>query len=280
MILADFLSHYKSQFTCDPSVAEFELISLLCKVLNTSRTHLLLEVDQSISDSDIRTLKPLVERLIQGEPLAYVLEEAYFRGERYIVKPGVLAPRPETEELVGLVESYIHHKGYTTGAVVECGAGSGVIGLALAQLFSGFDVFAWDVSDSACAVSRANQALFNVENYTFIQGDFLELRESDLELYGSPKILVSNPPYVTKDEVSRLDPSVLDYEPSEALTDNGDGLSFYRYFSLLAPQFDALFFECGEAQAPAISTFFGPEYMTQIKQDMFGKNRFVVVTKI
>lgn len=277
MIFADFIKQYKPRFFCDESVAEFELLELLCHVMKMTRTELLLSVRDEIPADKIAELETLVERLILGEPLSYVLGETVFRGETFVVEPGVLAPRPETEELVGLVLDFVKEKKLETGSLIECGAGSGVIGLSLAKELSGFDVEAWDISEVSQRVVQKNKERLGVNNFSFRLGDFLKLSGASISSLKAPRILVSNPPYITRIDMSRLDLSVLNYEPEEALTDNGDGLAFYRFFSTLTSSFDALFFECGESQAQDIVQLFGTEMIASVVQDMFGKDRFVVV---
>lgn len=279
MTYAEFINQYKPRFSCDESVANFELIELFCKVTGRSRTEVLLSIGDVIAPEHLAYLYPLVERLIQGEPLGYVLGDVYFRGERYYVEPGVLVPRPETEELVGLVLDYVSDRKSLSGTLVECGAGSGVIGLSLAKSLPSFEIFSWDISEESQRVVQKNKSAFNIENYTFKLGDFLALSKDDFSGLNSPKVLVSNPPYITNDEMLRLDPSVLNYEPIEALTDGGDGLGFYRFFSTLTQCFDAMFFECGEHQARSIVDLFGADVSCSIVTDMFGKSRFVVIEK-
>lgn len=279
MTFSDFIRRNKSELPCDEQVAEYEIISVLCHITGLSRTELLLSSENMIEESVLTEANTLLERLMKNEPLGYVLGEVPFCGELFSVEPGVLVPRPETEELVDLAMSRLSQMNVESGSVFECGAGSGVIGLSLAKRLHGFDVHAWDVSPVSQRVVEKNKHRLNVDNYTFYLDDFLAIPESRFLAISGPRILVSNPPYISKDEMLRLDPSVFKYEPPEALTDDGDGLAFYRHFASLSDVFDLMVFECGELQAASIVDIFCSDNQCDVVNDMFGKSRFVVVTK-
>lgn len=280
MTFAEFIRHYIDQLPSDRVVAEYELKSVLSHVVGVSRTELMLSLADTMSESVYNSAVLCVKRLMAHEPLGYVLGSVSFLNRDFLIEPGVLVPRPETEELVQLVLNRITSEKWAVGSIVECGVGSGVIGLSLASECSGFDVSGWDISEASRRVAESNKQRLGCDNVVFHLGSFLDLTPEVFSVMKSPRILVSNPPYVTNEEMLSLDPSVSKYEPKEALTDGGDGLAFYRYFVSLVPYFDVMYFECGESQAESIVGLFDSVAKAKAVDDMFGKKRFVVVEKL
>ena len=167
----------------------------------------------------------LLDACLSGQPLAYVLGSAEFNGRRYVVQPGVLIPRPETEELVQLSVHMIQwlFSQAISPVVFECGLGSGVISLELAQLFSQLSFFGWDVSSVATDTTRINMTQFGVDNLSIQQGDFFSLA---LDQYMPSKmhVLISNPPYVSESEYALMEEH-LKREPKIALVALNNGVS-------------------------------------------------------
>jgi release factor glutamine methyltransferase len=177
------------------------------KVLGLTRTELYLDPGRELSDADAADLRALVERRSRREPLAYVLGEWGFRRLTLKVDRRVLVPRPETEVVVERGLELL--RGLDAPAVLDVGAGSGAIALAIADEHPGARVTAIDVSDEALEVARENARTTGLEVK-------FELRDVRDGLAGSYDLVVSNPPYVTAEEIEGLEPEVRDWEPRTA----------------------------------------------------------------
>lgn len=212
---------------------EASAVSLLLmdKVAGIDKMHALMG-----DDSDKREeLLMMARRISKGEPAQYVIGEADFCGLTFHVEPGVLIPRPETEELVQLiVENY--DKEQTPIRMLDIGTGSGCIAISLAKNIEGAKVEAWDISDDALRIAKGNAELNNAK-VTFNKVDVLSLNAQNspegftppLEGQGEVDIIVSNPPYICNKEKADMEQNVLAHEPHLALfVPDDDPLLFYR----------------------------------------------------
>lgn len=164
----------------------------------------------------------VLNRLLKNEPFQYITGIQHFYGRIFKVKPGVLIPRPETEELV---EWVLNDHG-DLDQVFEIGAGSGCIPITLKLERKNATVQSIDISTEALSVAIDNNELHHA-GVLFTREDFLD--EANWEKWGKYSVIVSNPPYVTRDEKSSLAPRVIDYEPTTALFAPGDDpMIFYR----------------------------------------------------
>ena len=177
------------------------------KALGLTRTELYLDPGRELSDDEAADLRALFERRFRREPLAYVLGRWGFRRLTLTVDRRVLVPRPETEVVVERCLELI--RDLDAPAVLDVGAGSGAIALAIADEHPGARVTAIDVSEEALEVARENARTTGLE-VTF------ELRDVRDGLAGSYDLVVSNPPYVTAEEIEGLEPEVRDWEPRTA----------------------------------------------------------------
>lgn len=165
----------------------------------------------------------MARRIAGGEPLQYVTGEAWFCGMRFAVRPGVLIPRPETEELVALVERSL--VGRDAPRILDIGTGSGCIAVSLAGRVAAARVSAWDVSGEALSVARENASRHGLQ-IDFRQQDVFGDIPDGLPRYDA---IVSNPPYICDEEAADMERQVLDHEPHLALfVPDGDPLLFYR----------------------------------------------------
>ena len=164
-----------------------------------------------------KTLAALDEYFHHNKPVQYLLGYTYFYGLKLLVRPGVLIPRPETELLVEKVLGNI--VGRKTPRILDLGTGSGAIALAIKKNRGDALLTATDISALALGVARKNAAMHGLD---------VEFIESNLfaSIPGKYDVLVSNPPYVSRDE--NIDPLVSENEPEEALYAGEGGLSFYR----------------------------------------------------
>ncbi|MCX8146533.1 MAG: peptide chain release factor N(5)-glutamine methyltransferase [Azovibrio sp.] len=193
-------------------------------------------------------LAALVARRAAGEPLAYLLGSAGFRGHTLRVSPAVLVPRPETEELVDLALDTLRALGAATPHVLDLGTGSGAIAISLALEYPGAQVSAVDISPAALAVAEANGAALAAP-VRWRQSDwFTALTAERFHL------IVANPPYIDAHD-PHLDGDGLRFEPRLALTDEADGLAAIRHIVAAAPAHlepgGWLLFEHGWQQGPA-----------------------------
>ncbi len=215
---------------------------LLGKALGLSRVQLYVSFERPLTEKEVSTFKEMVKRRIQHEPLQQIIGQTEFMGYPYKVNSDVLIPRPETEMLVEEILKLKIENGLKNPTILDIGTGSGCIAISLALNWSDSQLFAVDNSPAALNMAQQNCLLnkISVQNVKSNQpqsSNFslqLILLEHDI-LKPWPQLLkrqfdiiVSNPPYVTNDEMKTLQPEVKDYEPHGALTDFSDGLKFYR----------------------------------------------------
>ena len=198
-------------------------------ILGYSEVELLIKGNEVLSDFVIGKIDSVVERVERSEPLQYVLGWARFEGNRYMVTPDTLIPRPETQELVDIIIS--RHGEEKDLRVMDVGTGSGCIAISLARGLKFAQVSAIDISQQALEVARENAKMLKTR-VNFEYRDALSLTPKRGEKYD---IIVSNPPYIAEYERKDMEHSVLDYEPSTALfVPNDDPLRFYRAIASFA----------------------------------------------
>ena len=219
---------------------------MLCEALSLDRVGLYLNFDKPLSESELAAYRGMVARRGKREPLQYILGSQEFMGLDFQVSPAVLIPRHDTEVLV----SEGVKRGATARSILDIGAGSGCVAIALAKALPEAEVCAVDISGEALAVARGN-AEKNGAAVQFFQGSLLEPfadRHFDM--------ILSNPPYIPKAELATLQQEVRGFEPLGALDGGADGLDFYRAIVSRAPAHlkagGWLLFEVGAGQAPEV----------------------------
>ena len=201
-----------------------EIEWLLCDLLNYKRIDLYVQFEQPIHRPQLKQLKEWIKRRIGREPLQYITGKTEFYGHKFNITPDVLIPRPETERVVDVALYSIGN--IKTPKVLEVGSGSGCIAIAMGAERNDALIESVDVSETAITQAEKNADLNELSNIDFKVMDFLkEIPEGRFDL------LVSNPPYIPEKEMSETMPEVHQYEPKIALTDEGDGLTFYRRFA-------------------------------------------------
>lgn len=253
------------------------LMAELCRQKNIN---LYLEMEEE-ADADLASLYLKdIALMEEGKPLSYVLGYESFYGYDFIVNEDVLIPRPETEELVGLVlglfDDYFPDRDKVS--VFDVATGSGAIGITLNLEEPKMDVTASDISQKALVVAEKNNEKLQA-NVKFICGNMLDpFIERNLHC----DILVCNPPYIPSSE--QMEHSVVDYEPHVALFGGDDGLKFYRDVFEKAPQVlnpkSFLAFEMGYNQGEALSTLAKehfPNGKVTVHKDMSGKDRMLTI---
>ena len=264
----------------------------------------LMEPNLCIDERQHYLLSEAVRRLLEGEPVQYVTGMARFNDLLLKVSPAVLIPRPETEELVQKIGtgSLLCHssqlpmsfqQGYvrereSMGSVTESsklpfriwdiGTGSGCIAIALAKQFPNAEVIAFDISNEALQIAKAN-AESNGVKVTFVHDDVLHPQS---DYFSQPvDVVVSNPPYVCDSERAAMEANVLDWEPANALfVPDDDPLCFYRQILALAqPQLNPngqIWFEINERMGEEMLLLCREMGFTEaeIIEDIFWKPRF------
>lgn len=206
-----------SAFLRDSPLTQLETRILLTHALGLTRMQLITQSERTLSVEETNRLAALVQRRVDGEPIAYIVGTREFYGLSFDVTPDVLIPRPETELLVELAQQHLQPGGH----VLDMGTGSGAIAVAIAANRPDAKVTALDYSPAALAVARHNAALHKV-TIEFLQSDwFAGLGQRQFDL------IVSNPPYIVDGDI-HLSQGDLRFEPIDALTDHGDGLSALR----------------------------------------------------
>lgn len=191
-------------------------------VLCFSREDMQLRKDEFLNQSDLIIVYDIAKDLATKKPIQYVLNEAWFYGEKYFVNENVLIPRPETEELVELICNENNQDSLT---ILDIGTGSGCIPISVKKKKSDWNVHAIDLSKEALEVARRNSNDLNAL-VTFYELDILKTHSIEDKKFD---IIVSNPPYIAKNEASTMNDTVLQFEPHIALfVENNDPLLFYK----------------------------------------------------
>ena len=209
----------------DQQIANMTARNLLCHVTRKPWEHLLADFDSYATDAVYEAFEAAVTQILAGTPLAYVLGEWDFYGMTLFVNKSVLIPRDDTcavTELAITKALSIEN----SPRVLDLCTGSGCIGLAVASRVKNACVTLADISDDALTVARKNVADQKLsERVTCVVSDALG---EPAPLLGTFDVIVSNPPYITAEEMKQLPDSVKDYEPHLALYGGDDGLDFYR----------------------------------------------------
>jgi release factor glutamine methyltransferase len=212
---------------------------LLGHVRGVPRSALYLEGDRRLSPQDRDRYRNLVRERCRHRPLAYLVGRVEFLESELLVDERVLIPRPETEILVEEAAKRISHRVRDSErlAILDVGTGSGAIALALVHLLPDAFAVATDISRDALKVAQANaRALGAINRVSFLCGDLfgpLKGRTTGLRF----DLVISNPPYVSDDEIEDLAPEIRDHEPADAYQAGPDPLSFHRRILGEAPAF-------------------------------------------
>ena len=208
----------QNQFT-NPKL---EIEWLLRSLLKCNKLDIYLRFEEPLDSKQLSVLRSWIKRRVENnEPLQYITGSCEFYGRRYIVNSKVLIPRQETERLIDIVID----KGNMVEKpdIIDVGTGSGCIALTLALEISKANVFGVDISLDALKIAEENKARLNVKNVFFYEMNILI--DTPSQTYD---FLISNPPYVSQNEMKNLSKEIKNFEPHIALTDFDDGLIFYH----------------------------------------------------
>lgn len=256
--------------------ARMEAQMILTKLIGKSKEWCMIHFEETISEEDCKTFQVIIEKRAKGEPLQYLLGEAYFMGLSFFVNEDVLIPRADTEILVENVMTRVETNKKVR--LLDMCTGSGCIAVSLKKYLKNAEVFAVDISQNALETAKRN-AMENQVEVEFILSDCFA---------NVPKIkfdgIVSNPPYLTESEMGVLQKEVT-YEPVLALAGGEDGLNFYRKIALKAKEYlienGMLAFEIGYQQAEDVSAILKEcDYQEiEVLKDYSGNQRVVIAKR-
>jgi len=238
---------------------EIEARLLLEYVMKMSFTELINHYHKTIDEKNVEIYDSMIQRRLERVPLQQITNEQIFYGNYFYINEHVLIPRPETEMLVELGIDFVK-KLYVEGLrhikIIDMCTGSGCIALSIGNFFASsqkfndlkLEIIASDISLEALKVATKNGLSINHNNSVkFVQSDLFEsIKWMEVDL------LISNPPYITPEDINLLMPEVRDFEPRLALDGGLDGLDFYRSMTLEASKrlknHGGLMFEIGHGQ--------------------------------
>lgn len=243
---------------------------MIAHVLQKPRIQLYTQFDRPFSEEELSTLRAMIKRRAAREPLQYILGETEFFGLTLNVSPAALIPRPETELLVEYVMNRLKRENIRDVSILDIGTGTGCIALALAKNLPESAVYGIDVSEEALTLAKSNAERTQLTNVQFGKINILETQPKRRF-----RVIVSNPPYIGHDDMHELEPELSNHEPRTALTDEADGLRFYRRFAEIfrAMLEDGGWFavEMGYGQAGAVEALFqAAGFQTEIMKDYAG----------
>lgn len=222
---------------------------LLSHILQCKRMDLYLKFDQPLSEKEKIDYREFIRRRGKREPLQYITGSVEFFGLEFEINKKVLIPRQETEILVEEVLKNINGKSSTK--ILDIGTGSGNIAISLVKNSENCEVHSIDISEAAVNQAKRNAEKHNINGELKIENIEIEkfMVNNDLKF----DMIVSNPPYISAHDYESLEQELIDHEPRNALTDDDDGLSFYRVISKKSKSLllkgGSLFFEIGYGQS-------------------------------
>lgn len=259
--------------------ARLDTDTLIAHSLGIKRLELYLDLDRPLTESQLAELRPLVKRRADREPVQYIIGSVDFCDMLLKVDARALIPRYETEELVERVSEALS---VAPKQILDLGTGSGALALAFAKRYPEASVDAVDFSAQALSLAKENAITQELaERVTFYEGSWLcplGLGEQRYDL------IVSNPPYLTEEEMTTAEPEVVAYEPHSALVSGADGLDDLRLIFKDAAAFlkpgGLLALETGIAQAEALNTLAETAGLQgECIEDLSGRPRFYFARK-
>ncbi|WP_418698720.1 peptide chain release factor N(5)-glutamine methyltransferase [Bacteroides sp.] len=251
---------------------------ICCEMLGQSTVDYYLGKDMILSPKEEKELESILSRLCNSEPIQYIQGTARFLGRTFRVSPGVLIPRPETEELVELMLKDVS----PSSRILDIGTGSGCIAVTLSKELPEAQVTAWDISEEALAIARSNNELLQA-SVRFALCDILTYQPAPSDRFD---VIVSNPPYVMEAEKQDMERNVLDWEPFLALfVPDSDPLRFYRRIGELGLKMLAaggkLYFEINRAFGEATVAMLRAQGYADacIRKDISGNDRYVIAER-
>lgn len=251
---------------------------IFSKVLNISHMTLFMKYNQIITNEEKLKIKEYILKIAKEKiPYQYLFNEQNFYGRNFYIDKGVLIPRYDTEVLVEKVLEITK----PNNTILDIGTGSGAIALTIGLEAPSTKILAVDISDKAIEIANINKDKLEVSNVKIIKSDIF----SNVT-YSMFDVIVSNPPYISNDEIRYVSTDTLLHEPIEALFAKNDGLYFYYEISRQAKDYlnqgGYLAFEIGFKQADAVIEILKNLEYKEIKkyEDMSGKDRVIIARKV
>ena len=265
-------SIFLSQHEKDPQLAQ----AIFLQWKDWTLTELVSRMNTHLTSDEHITFQQILNRFVADEPLAYILGRSYFKDQCFKVNPHTLIPREETE---GILDLLIEHRSKEqVQRLIDIGTGTGILAICAAQYYPAAEVIGTDISEGALEVARENAAEHQVA-IRWIESDVWDQVPS--KRYD---VILSNPPYISEDEQSVMDASVLKYEPTKALFAESNGLAIYQRIasglhSYIASEGIAIL-EIGYRQGESVRAIFQeacPTAEVSVHQDFNQLDRYVVV---
>nr|UWI49991.1 peptide chain release factor N(5)-glutamine methyltransferase [Clostridioides difficile] len=279
MTIKDIIIKYSEEFKDISDTPRLDTELLLQKALgDVDRLYIHLNLNKELTEEQKIKFIGFAGERINGRPIAYIVEKREFMGLDFFVKEGVLIPRPDTETLVEeIIEICKDRKNVS---ILDIGTGSGAITVSLAKYIENSSVTSFDISEIALEIGKKNAIINEVDKkIEYIKSDlFTALNDSDIKF----DIIVSNPPYIKKQDIETLHTQVKDYEPYNALEGGEDGLDFYRKITEQGKKYlnecGILAYEVGHNQAEDVINIMKSNGYKQIytKKDIQGIDRVVI----
>lgn len=248
---------------------------IFSKILNIDMNMLFTKYNQSITEEQKNSIREVLKKIVEKKiPIQYIFNEQIFYGHSFYVDKNVLIPRFDTEVVVEKALSLILN--LKKPLVLDIGTGSGVIGITIALENPNSKVLATDISQNAINVAKRNADNLEVKNIKFLQSDLFE--NIDFNLFD---MIISNPPYISIEEVEYMSEDTLLHEPENALFAKDNGLYFYHEITKKSSDFlkekGILIFEIGFKQALFVKEIMGKYGFEDIKygKDLNGNDRWI-----
>lgn len=251
-----------------------ETFWILSKSIKQKKSELIINKNNLIKTKQFNFFLNLINRRLSHEPLQLILESVPFYRYQFFTQKNVFIVRPETELCIDILKNF--NRKFNSTLEVGCGLGCISITLSLEDLSN--DILALDINSDAIFASNLNAQKLDCTNVKFINENIFNIKPNK-----KYDLIISNPPYISLEEIDGLDTEVLLYDPLNALTDYNDGLSFYKYFAehgrdLLNPKGTMLFEFGGEYQSQKIKKIFSQAgYQYKLFNDLNNEPRFICI---
>ncbi|MFB0981707.1 MAG: peptide chain release factor N(5)-glutamine methyltransferase [Alteromonadaceae bacterium] len=246
--MAEIMNQGQQLLAAFSDSAKLDCKILLAFVLNKETSYLLTWLDKKLTEQEFHAFMVLFRRRLKGEPIAYIIEEREFWSLPFYVSPATLIPRPDTELLV---EHILARHLESDLSCLDLGTGSGAIALSLAFEQKSWQISAIDFSENAVALAKRNALRLKLPQVNIYQSDWFSNVKSNQKF----NIIVSNPPYINKDDHHLVEGDVR-FEPLSALVASDNGFSDIKLIAKEAKEYlksnGALYLEHGFEQAESV----------------------------
>jgi len=254
-----------------------ETLWIMKKVLNKDSSYISLNKFHPINSNQYKMFINLIKRRKTKEPLQHILKSVSFYGYDFEIRKNVFIPRPETELLIDIIKKNIGFK----NQVLEIGTGSGCIPIVIALEKLANNIHSIDINYDALSLAQSNAKKFNCNQINFSHKNLFNFKTDQ-----KYDLIISNPPYISLDEIPKLDYEVTLYDPLNALTDYNNGLIFYKHFAdfgikNLSETGYMLFEFGGQNQVDDLKNIFNNKnYSYTFFDDLNNKPRFILIRKL